>query len=162
MDHFWKDNNLNPVCHNKWHPGTMETSTPPEIAVGTHFHARHGTKLPSIFTCWWRSILVPTSKFDLLITVSGGTVQPENTYSCILKVIDQVCKSQKTIISKLITYTTSAHLPKPVSTDLTKSDSILTSPKRKDGARLFDVIKHLANKVFLLSDTTTRRVANHG
>ena len=106
--------------------------------------------------------MVPTSKFDLLITVSGGTVQPENTYSCILKVIDQVCKSQKTIISKLITYTTSAHLPKSVSTDLTKSDSILTSPKRKDGARLFDVIKHLANKVFLLSDTITRTVANHG
>ena len=24
---------------NKWHPGTPGISTPPEIAVGTHFHA---------------------------------------------------------------------------------------------------------------------------
>ena len=36
--------------------------------------------------------------------------------------------------STLITATTSMHLPKPVSTDLTiKSDSVLTNPKTKDG-----------------------------
>ena len=68
--------------------------------------------------------------------LSGGTVQPENTYSCILKVTGQVWESQKRISITLITATTSVHLPKPVSTDLTiKPDSVLTNPIGKDGAR---------------------------
>ena len=42
-------------------------STPTKVAVGTHFHVRHGTKTtPVFFTCWWRSLLVTTSKFSLL------------------------------------------------------------------------------------------------
>ena len=28
------------VCCNKWHSVTLKISTPPEIAVGTHFHVR--------------------------------------------------------------------------------------------------------------------------
>ena len=61
-DHHWAL-----ICHNKWHPGTSEIFTAPEIAVGTHFHARTWhSNYPSIFTCWWRSILVATSKFSLL------------------------------------------------------------------------------------------------
>ena len=68
--------------------------------------------------------------------LSGGTVQPENTYSCILKVRGQVWESQKRISITLITATTSVHLPKPVPTDLTiKADSVLTNPIGTDGVR---------------------------
>ena len=57
-------------------------------------------------------------------------MQPENTYSSILKVTGQVRESQKIgYASTLITATTSVHLPKTVSTDLTiKPDSVLTDP----------------------------------
>ena len=77
------------ICHNKSHPGTSEISTPLEIAIGTHFHARHGTKTNLVFSpadgeASW--LLLPSS----VSLLSGGTVQPENTYSCILKVTGQV------------------------------------------------------------------------
>ena len=52
-------------------------------------------------------------------------------YSSNLKVTGQVSaeKAQKRISIKLITATTSVHLPKPVSTDLTiRPDSVLTNP----------------------------------
>ena len=63
-------------------------------------------------------------------------VQPENTYSYILKVTGQVWESQKRISITLITATTSVHLPKPVSTDLTiKPDSVLTNTIGKDGVQ---------------------------
>ena len=29
--------------------GPWKISTPPEVAVGTHFHAKHGTKTISVF-----------------------------------------------------------------------------------------------------------------
>ena len=54
---------------------------------------------------------------SLVSLLSGSTVQPENTCSCILKVTGQVWESQKRISITLITATTSIHLPKPVSTD---------------------------------------------
>ena len=64
-------------------------STPPDIAVGTHFHARHGTKTIPVFLladgeASWS--LLPSS----VSLLPGGTMQPENTYSCILKVTGQV------------------------------------------------------------------------
>ena len=77
-------------------PGTLEISTPPEIALGTLFHVQHGTKTSPAFLpvdgegSW--SLL--TSSVSLL---SGGTVQPGNTYSCILKMTGQVWESQKRI-----------------------------------------------------------------
>ena len=68
--------------------------------------------------------------------LSGGTVEAGNTYSRILKVTGQVWESRKRISITLITATTSVHLPKPVSTDLTvKPDSVLTNPIRKDGVQ---------------------------
>ena len=96
----------------------------------------HGTKTTPVFlpadgeASW--SLL--SSSVSLL---SGGTVQPENTYSCILKVTGQVWESPKKRISiTLITATTCVHLPKPVSTDLTiKSDLVLTNPIGRDGVR---------------------------
>ena len=68
---------------------TSEISRPPEIAVGTHFHAQHGTKtipvfLPADGVAFWS--LLPSS----VSLPSGGTVQPENTYSSILQVTGQV------------------------------------------------------------------------
>ena len=56
----------------------------------------HGTKTTPVFLpadgeASWS--LLPSS----VSLLSGGTVQPENTYSCILKVTDQVWESQKRI-----------------------------------------------------------------
>ena len=95
----------------------------------------HGTKTTPVFLhadgeASWS--LLPSSVF---------TVQPENTYYCILKVTGQVWESQKRISITLITATTSVHLPKPVSTDLTiKPDSVLTNPVGKDGVRKPDSV----------------------
>ena len=59
-------------------------------------------------------------------------------------------KAKKGQASTLITAATSAQLHKPVSTELTKSDSVLTNPNRNRwGAKLVDV-KHLHHKAFLL------------
>ena len=60
-----------------------------EIAVETHFHGEHGTKttpvfLPADAEASW--LLLPS----LVSLLSGGTVQPENTYSHILKVTGHV------------------------------------------------------------------------
>ena len=88
----------------------------------------HGTKttlvfLPADGETFWS--LLPSS----VSLLSDSTVQPENTYSCILKVTGQVWESKKRTSITLITATTSVHLPKPVSTDLTiKPDSVLTNP----------------------------------
>ena len=93
----------------------------------------HGAKttplfLPADGEASWS--LLPSS----VSLLSGGTAQPENTYSCIFKVTVLAWESQKRISITLITATTSGHLPKPVSTDLTiKPDSVLTYPIGKDG-----------------------------
>ena len=74
---------------NKWHPGTSEKSTPPEIAVGTDFHGGHETKTTLFFlpangvTSW----LPP---LHLVSLTSDSTVQPQNTYTCI-KVTSNCC-----------------------------------------------------------------------
>ena len=97
---------------------------------------RHGTKTTLVFLpvdgeASWS--LLPSS----VSLLTGSTVQPENTYSCILKVTgDRSEKAKKRIASTLITATTSIHLPKPLSTDLTiKSDSVLSNPIGKDGVQ---------------------------
>ena len=77
------------ICRNKWHLGTSEIFTPPEIVVGRYFHAWRGTKTTPVFLpgdgeASWS--LLPRS----VSLLSGGTVQLENMYSCILKVTGQV------------------------------------------------------------------------
>ena len=66
-----------------------ELSTLPEIAVWTDFHVLHGTKTALVFlpADGEASWLLFSSWVSLL---SGSTVQPENTYSCILKMTVQV------------------------------------------------------------------------
>ena len=118
------------IFHNKWHPVTSEISAPLEIAVGTYFQAQRATKITLVFltadgeNSW---LLLPS--LDSLL--SGGILQPENTYSCILKVSGQVWESQRISINTNHCYP-SVHFPKSVSTDLTiKSDSFLTNPVEK-------------------------------
>ena len=69
--------------------GISEMSAPPEIVVGTHFYVQHGTKtilvlLPANEEASWS--LLPSS----VSLLSDSIVQPENTYSCILKVTGQL------------------------------------------------------------------------
>ena len=93
---------------------------------------KNGTKTTLVFflvegEASWSLIL------SSVFLLSGSTVQPEKIYSCILKVI---LKAKKGKASLLITATTSVHLPKPVSTDLTiKPDSVLTNPIGKNGVQ---------------------------
>ena len=90
------------------------------MAVGTHFQERHRTKIISVFlaadgeaSCW----LLPSS----VSLLSGGTVQPENTYSCIVKVAGQV-----------------------------NTFSFNQPNRKKWGSRVVDIIKYLMGyKVFL-------------
>ena len=73
---------------------------------------RGGTKTTPVFLPLdgeaFQSLLPSSVTF-----LSVGTVQPENTYFCILKLTCQVRETQKTT---LITTTTIVYLPKPVST----------------------------------------------
>ena len=93
------------ICHNKWHPWASKISTPPEIAAGSHFHVQHGTKTTLVFLSADREVswLLLSSSVSLL---SDSTVQPENTYSCIIKV-----GAKKEWVSTIITATISFHLP---------------------------------------------------
>ena len=92
--------------------------------------------------------MVATSKFGLL------TVRQHNATKKHLFLYPQgdrsgLRKPKKEQVSTLITATTSVHLHKLVSTDLTiKSDLVLTNAIGKC-AKLVDVIKHLPQKVFL-------------
>ena len=84
------------IHRKKWHPGTSEISTPPKIIVGTHFHAQDVTKTTSVFLpADGEASWSPLS--SLVSLLSGSTVQPENIYSCILKVTGQAWENQKII-----------------------------------------------------------------
>ena len=66
---------------------------PTKITVGTQFHVQHGTKttpvcLPTDGEAFW-------FVFWSVSLLAGGTVQPENTYSCILKLTGQVLEDKK-------------------------------------------------------------------
>ena len=88
---------------------------------------KHGTKTTPVFLLAdgeASRFLLPSS----VSLLSGSTVQPENTYSRILKVTGLVWESQKKDNHQLITATTWIHFPEPVSTDLAiKPDSALTN-----------------------------------
>ena len=74
-------------------PSDLRIFTPPEIAVAIHFHGRHGTKTTSVFLR--RSLLIAPSNF-VLLTIRRCS-EPENAYSCILKVTGEVWEGQKWI-----------------------------------------------------------------
>ena len=96
---------------------------------------------PSIFICWWRSLLVATSKFSLFTTRWKNNWKQSRKH---LFLYPQGGRSglrkPKEKASTLITATTSIYLPKPVSTNLTiNSDSVITNPIGKDGVRGWSV-----------------------
>ena len=119
------------VCRNKWLPGNSCRDTLPCATWHWNYHG--------IFRYFqvWSSLL------------SGGTVQPKNTYSCILKKTGQVWESQKRIsINTNYTY----HKHSSPYAGLNWSDNKIrfsfNQPNRKrSGAKLVDVIKHLPHKV---------------
>ena len=115
-------------------------------------HAWHGTKtilvfLPADVEASW-SLLPCLASFTI-----SSTLEPENTYSCILKVTGQVWEIQKGIsISTLIIATTSAHISLSQSQLWSnKFRFSFNQPNRKRwGMKLVNIIKHLPHKVFLL------------
>ena len=135
------------ICHNKWHPGTLEISTPQEIAVGTHFHARHGTKTTHIFSYWCRSLLVATSNFGLL------TIRPQSATRKHLFLYPQGDRPglRKPKKDK---HQHQSQLPAAFISLSQSNNNIRFSfnqPIRKSWvARPVSVIKHLPHKVFLL------------
>ena len=109
-------------------------NTPLEIVVGTHFHARHGTKSTPVFLPTDReAFLVATSKFGLL-TISRHSatrkhllLYPQGDRSGPKKPKKGKHKHSAPSI---------VPLPGSVSTDLTiKSHLVLTNPIGKDGVR---------------------------
>ena len=96
---------------------------------------KYGTKTTPVFSPAdgeASSSLLPSS----VSLLSGGTVQPENTYSHILKEAGQARESQKRISININPSYHQRSSPKPVSTDLTiKAGSVLTNPIGKDGMR---------------------------
>ena len=129
--------------------GTSEISTTLEIAVGMHFQHEHGPKTTLIFLpadgqASWS--LFPCS----VSLLSGSRVQPENTYSCILKVTGQVWESQKRIS---INTNHSYHQCSSPWASLNWSNNKATfsfnlSNRKKWGAKLV-VVKHLPHQAFL-------------
>ena len=123
------------ICRNKWHPEIFEITTLLEIAVGTHFHAWHGTRTFSVFLpangeASWS--LLPSS---VSLPYSQAAQCNHKTYipvSSMWEIKSEEAKKWSALT--LIIVTTSFHLPYPVSTDLKiKWDSVLTNPIGKDG-----------------------------
>ena len=110
----------------------------------------HGTKTTPVFLpadgeASWS--LLPSS----VSLLSGGTVQPENTYSSILKATGQVWESQKrTSINTNHSYHQHSSPQASLNWSNNKARFSFNQPTRKRwGAKLVDV-KHLPHKAFLL------------
>ena len=138
-------------CHNKWHPETSEISKPLEIAILTHFHGWHSIKTTPVFlpTNGEASWLLTSS---LVFLLSSGTVQPENTYSCILKMTGQVWEYQKRIsINTNHSHHKCSSPEASVNWSNNKIRFSFNQPNRKRwGARLVDLVKYLPQNAFLL------------
>ena len=122
-----------------------------DIAVRIHFHLQHGTKtfpivLPAHGEASW-SLLK-----SLVALLSGGTMEPGNTYSCILKVTGQVWESQKRIRINT-NYSLNQRSSSQASLNWFNNKirfSFNQTNRKRWGARLVDVIKNLHHKIFLL------------
>ena len=137
------------ICHNKWHPGTSKISTPPKIAVGTHFHPQMALKLSQyLYLLMERPLgryFQVQSPYYQAAQCNQKTPIPESTRWQVRSV-----KAKKGSESTLITGTTSVHLPKVVSTGLTKSDLVLTNPIGKDGVWGWSMQHNIPHNIFLL------------
>ena len=88
---------------------------------------------------------------NLVSLLSGGTVQPEDTYSCILKVTHQVWENQKWIsINTNHSYNQRSSPYPSLNWPNSKAKFSFNQPNRKRwGSKPVDV-KHLTHEVFLL------------
>ena len=115
------------ICHNKWHPGTSEISTPPKTSVEMQIHA---------WTYFYLLMEKPLGRYFQVRSPYYQVAQCNQKTPIVLSWRWQVRSEKAKEESTLITTTTSIHLPKPVSTDLTmKSDLVLTNPIGKDGVQ---------------------------
>ena len=108
--------------------------------------------------------MVATSKFGLLTIRWYRATRKHLNRNIPVSSMWQVRseKSKKRKASILITTTTSNHLSKPVSTDLTiKPGSVLTNPIWKDGVRSWSM-KNIYPIRRFYCDTITKRMANQG
>ena len=114
-------------CHNKWHQGTLEVSTPQEVPVGTHFPGWHATKTTLVFVPGdGKASGLPLP--SLVSLLSGDTVRQENTYSCIIRMTRQVWASQQRIGININHSYHQGSSPK-VSLDWSNNlDSVITNP----------------------------------
>ena len=142
------------ICRNKWHPGTSEISTPPDIAVGTHFHAQHGTKTTPVF--------LPTdgeASWSLRPSLVLLTIKPAE---CSEKTPIPVSYQNRISINTNHSYRQCSSPKASLNWSNKKGRFSFNLPNRKRwGAKLIDVIKHLPNQAFYC-ETITRRVANQG
>ena len=112
--------------------------------------SQYGTKAISVFlpvdeeASWWLLL-------NLVSLLWGSTVQPENTYSCILKVTGQVWESQKRIsINTNHSYHQRSSLLASLNWSNNKVRFSFNQPNRKRlGAKLVNV-KCLPHKAFVL------------
>ena len=124
------------ICCNKWQSGTSEISTPPEIAIGMHFHARTW----ALKLCWYFYLLMekPLRRYFQVQSLYYQVAQCHQKKLIPVSSRWQVrCeKAKKGLVSILPPVIINIHLTKPVSTDLTlKPDSVLVNPIEKDGVR---------------------------
>ena len=122
------------ICRNKRHPGTSNICTTGNCCRDTLPCANMALKLLQYFYLLMEK---PLSRYFQVRSPYYQAAQ------CSQKTPIQVSsrwqvRSEEAKKDKLplITATTSVHLPKPVSTDLTiKPDSVITNPVGKDGVR---------------------------
>ena len=128
-----------------------EISTHPEIATGPHFHLQHGTKTTPVVLSADREVSWLLLAL-LVYLLSGGTVQTENSYSCIPAGDRSALIKPKSIS---INTNHSYHQRSFPYASLSRSNkkirfSFNQSNKKRWGVWLVNLIKHLPHKVFLL------------
>ena len=137
------------ICRKKWHPGTSEISMPAEVAAEPYFMCDMALKL------YWQFYLLMEKPLGRYYQVRSPYYQmsqcnQKTPISVSSRWLVRSEKAQKEYTSTLIRPTTSVHLFKPVSTDLTIIFSFNQPSRKIWSARLVNVIKHLPHKVLLL------------
>ena len=138
------------ICRNKWHLRASEISTPLEIAVETHFHVCNATKTTPVFlpVNGEASWSLPTS----LLTIRWHSATRKRLLLYPQGDRSGLKKPEKDITTNI---NPSYHQPPSPKVSLNWSTNKIrfsfNQPNRKRwGARLVNVIKHLPEKIFLL------------
>ena len=103
----WVTNPWSGLCEPHWELSVITNDTIQEIAVGTHIHAQHGTKnCHSIFSCWWKNILITTAKISLFTIRQHSATRKTHEARLILLNTSPVFQCHSVIFGKLNTPTT--------------------------------------------------------